>query len=623
MNRIWAQLVSAIPIVAMTLAPLLAMTPQQRAKLNELSEQVREAGKLYSADKMDEAAKLINQIQRDLSKILEDRSSPPLQRTARPIYERIARAHALLELEGVELTALPSWDVMIGKTEGDNPAKPVEKPVSFKEEVAPILVNKCGNCHVTGNRGQFSMRTYEMLMKGPTAGKVVFPGAATSSRLIEVIESGDMPRGGGMVAPEQLAKLKSWIDQGAKFDGSSPDAALTDLAKPATPSRMPAVVAARKASGKETVSFATDIAPLLRENCIGCHIGGQQASGGLRMDTFSQLLRGGASGAIIEPPKDVDSLLIKKLRGQSGNRMPAGGRPALKEDQIQMIATWIRENATFDGPSPESNIETVISAAWANKASHAELFERRGQRAMDKWKRVLPNEEPAAAKSDELFLLGNVPQFRLEEILDELGKSVAAVKKQLSAPSSKPLVRGGLAIFVLKNRYDYSEFGKMTEKRELPRQWLGHWHHDPLDVYCVFVGEKSSEAPLSSVALQSISAAYVASHAEVPAWFAEGIGRNLVINNHRKDDMRVKVWQQSMADAASRVPNAKALLQGELDEEAGGIIGMAITNSMMARSNKARFNTLMSKLRDGTSFTEAMTMTYGKPDDFVKAWIGK
>jgi mono/diheme cytochrome c family protein len=618
MNRFWTKLICVL-LVFLSIAPAWAMTPQQRAKLNELNDRVKEAGKLYSQEKMEDAAKLINEIQKELAKVLEDRTSPALQRTAQPIYEKISRAHALLELEGVELVELPSWDAMIGKGKD---AAPEGKPVSFKDDVAPILVSTCGNCHVTGNRGQFSMSTYEGLMKGPTAGKVVFAGAATSSRLIEVIESGDMPRGGGKVSSEQLNTLKKWIDQGAKFDGPDPKARLNDLAKPATPDA-PARPMPTKASGKETVSFAKDIAPILRENCVGCHIGGQQASGGLRMDNFSQLLRGGDSGAIIDPPKDVDSLLVKKLKGQSGNRMPAGGRPALKPEEIEKIQTWIRENATFDGPSPDTNINTVIGTAWANAASHAELLQRRSDRAIANWKRVLPNEEPSTAKSEELFLLGNVPQFRLDEIRDELEKSLTLVKKQLSAPSNKPLVRGGLAVFVLKNRYDYSEFGRMTEKRELPKSWLGHWHADPLDVYCAVVGEKSSEAPLSSVALQIVSAAYLASHPEVPAWFAEGVGRNLVINHHRKDDQRVMAWQRSMPEAATRVPNAKALIQGELDEEAGGIVGMAITNAMMARNNKLRFNKLLEKLRDGSTFTEAMTGTFGKPDDFVKAWVGK
>ncbi len=619
MNRNWTVAIASL-FFALLVVPLLAMTPQQRAKLNELSEKTREAGKLYNGQKMVEAAKLINEIHKDLAKVLEDRSSPALQRTAEPIYQKLVRAHALLELEGVELDPLKSWDDLIGKGKD---SKPGEKPVSFKDDVAPILVSNCGGCHVTGMRGRFSMSSYEVLMQGPRAGKVVFPGSSTGSRVIEVIEGGEMPPNGTKVSDAHLSTLKRWIDEGAKFDGPDPKVALGELTKatPAPDAAGPAKVVA--SSGKETVSFARDIAPILRDNCNGCHIGGQQASGGFRMDTFNQFLRGGDSGAVIVPPKDVDSLIIKKIKGLSGQRMPAGGRPPLSDEQIEKIATWIREKATFDGPRADANINTVINTAWANSAKHSELLERRGERAFEKWKRVLPNDEPSMAKSDELFVLGNVPQLRIDEIRDELEKAIAAVKKQFSAPANQPLVRGGIAVFVLKSRYDYSEFGKMTEKRELPRQWMGHWYADPLDVYCVLSGEKTTEAPMASVALQVITSAYIGSHAEVPAWFAEGVGRNMVINTHKKDDQRVKLWVQSMEQAAQRVPNANALLKGELDEEAGGVVGMAITNVMMARNNKARFNTLVTKLREGKGFTEAMTASFGKPDDFVKAWIGK
>ena len=86
-----------------------------------------------------------------------------------------------------------------------------------------------------------------------------------------------------------------------------------------------------KATGKETVSFAGDVAPLLVESCKGCHINAMRASGGLNMDTFAQLLRGGDSGDIVIPGNGEESLLVKKLRGSMGLKMPAGGRPAFSE----------------------------------------------------------------------------------------------------------------------------------------------------------------------------------------------------------------------------------------------------------------------------------------------------
>ena len=115
--------------------------------------------------------------------------------------------------------------------------------------------------------------------------------------MIETIETGDMPRGGGKVTPQELQTLKAWIMAGAKFDGTDPESPIVAGATPATrPVNMNVEI--RRATGSETVSFAADVAPLLVENCNGCHIDAMQNRGGLRMDTFAQLMRGGDTGPI-------------------------------------------------------------------------------------------------------------------------------------------------------------------------------------------------------------------------------------------------------------------------------------------------------------------------------------
>ena len=51
------------------------------------------------------------------------------------------------------------------------------------------------------------MATFAALMKGPPEGVVViFAGDTVGSRLIETIETGDMPRGGGKVSPQENCK---------------------------------------------------------------------------------------------------------------------------------------------------------------------------------------------------------------------------------------------------------------------------------------------------------------------------------------------------------------------------------------------------------------------------------
>ncbi len=109
-----------------------------------------------------------------------------------------------------------------------------------------------------------------------------------------------------------------WIKQGAKFDGPNPAAPLTIYAKGDASATPAGEMAVRKPTGKETVSFAKDIAPILKENCNGCHIAGRQASGNFRMDTFAQFLRGGDSGRVIANEKPAESLIVKKLKGEAG-----------------------------------------------------------------------------------------------------------------------------------------------------------------------------------------------------------------------------------------------------------------------------------------------------------------
>ncbi len=142
-----------------------------------------------------------------------------------------------------------------------------------------------------------------------------FPGDVIGSTLVSTIESGNMPRGGGKVSPENLEKLKLWIEQGAKFDGPSQQAQLStyvDRPMNANAANNPAPeTMLSKPTGKETVSFSRQVAPLLIENCKGCHFNAQNASGRLRFDNFTQLLAGGDSGSLLSPGKGEESLLVK------------------------------------------------------------------------------------------------------------------------------------------------------------------------------------------------------------------------------------------------------------------------------------------------------------------------
>ncbi|GIW97076.1 MAG: hypothetical protein KatS3mg111_0409 [Pirellulaceae bacterium] len=595
---------------------------EQRAALRRLMERTREAGQLYTQGDFAACAEQINEISRQLLQLLENKDERLLQ-MAKPVYDRLARAHGLLDLEGAAVEPLPSWEELSAKPE----MTAGETPVRFSQDVAPWLVAKCGNCHIDNSRGQFSLATFRNLALGAAGNRVIIPGDARGSRLVEVIESGDMPRGGGKVTAAELTALKKWIDGGAVFDGPSPDAPLRSYARRMTATTEAATTAptVRRTTGKETVSFARDVAPILLENCNGCHIGGQQASGGLRMDTFTQLLRGGDSGPLIAGSNANESLLIKKLRGQApGARMPAGGRPPLSDEEIELIATWIREGATFDGVSPETGIEIVVNQAWAANATHEELMQRRKERALARWSKAVPNEAPQTHELGEVFVLGNAPRERLEATAQLVEQAIEVVKRDFRLDRRQPLLRGGMVVFLLRSRYDYSEFGKMTEGRELPRHWTGHWYADPLDVYIVLSGEDvGEEEQRQALVLQNVAGAYLGAFPKVPFWFAEGVARNLVFLHYRRDDPRVPTWQEQMPAALQKVTSPNLLLNNQLDEESAGLVGMWLTSQMLDRSNRPRLDRLLRLMAEGKAFDDAFGATFGPLGQVIESVLGK
>ena len=96
--------------------------------------------------------------------------------------------------------------------------------ISFREEIEPYLKANCGSCHSSDKHNSgFVVETSLALFKGGTkfGGKVIVPGKSAESLLISYLSGKIQPRmplNSAFVNTEQLAKIKLWIDQGAKID---------------------------------------------------------------------------------------------------------------------------------------------------------------------------------------------------------------------------------------------------------------------------------------------------------------------------------------------------------------------------------------------------------------------
>ena len=85
--------------------------------------------------------------------------------------------------------------------------------------------------------------------------------------------------------------------------------------------------------------FARDVLPILRAHCQQCH-GADSQQGGLRLDSPAAMKKGGASGPLFIAGKSAQSLLIQRIIGQGGPRMPMGFAPISSEDTA-IIRGWI------------------------------------------------------------------------------------------------------------------------------------------------------------------------------------------------------------------------------------------------------------------------------------------
>jgi WD40 repeat protein len=111
------------------------------------------------------------------------------------------------------------------------PAKP--KPVSFINDIAPILKENCFACHDSKKRkGKMDMTTYASFRKGGINDDPVAPGSPVSSRILLLLRATGKERMPPREAGEALPKAKidliaRWIQEGAKLDaGIGPKADL-------------------------------------------------------------------------------------------------------------------------------------------------------------------------------------------------------------------------------------------------------------------------------------------------------------------------------------------------------------------------------------------------------------
>ena len=101
------------------------------------------------------------------------------------------------------------------------PRRPKAETVNYYRDIEPILVANCVSCHQAAMAaGGLRLDAPENLLQGGASGPAVIPGKAQRSLLytrLTVTTAKRMPPM-GTLTEEQLARIRAWINSGAKIE---------------------------------------------------------------------------------------------------------------------------------------------------------------------------------------------------------------------------------------------------------------------------------------------------------------------------------------------------------------------------------------------------------------------
>jgi cytochrome c len=129
----------------------------------------------------------------------------------------------------------------------------------------------------------------------------------------------------------------------------------------------------RVVSFDNAVIYPDVIQPILQERCVSCH-GAAKSNGGLRVDSWDFLAKGGKHGVVLKPGNVAASTLVRRidLPIEEKEHMPPRGKPQLADDDLTLFEWWVSAGAprdaqvaTLDLPS---SVQVILDGRLAGAA---------------------------------------------------------------------------------------------------------------------------------------------------------------------------------------------------------------------------------------------------------------
>lgn len=264
-----------------------------------------------------------------------------------------------------------------------------EAPVSFSKDIAPILAKNCAACHSAAEaNGGYQVGNYNLVLKaGDSEAVAVTVGKPEESELLTRVSTADesmrMPQEGDPLPAEQVALIKRWIAEGAKYDAADPAAPLSaimpKLTQPDPPQiyrrPVPITAAAFNQDGQElaaggyhevTIWNATSGALLRRIKNVPQRVqsvaynadGSLLAVAGGTPGSFGEVkLFNPADGALVKDLGSMSDVANRALFNPAGTKLAVGG--ADRAIRIYDVASGKQEILI------EDHADWVVGLAWS------------------------------------------------------------------------------------------------------------------------------------------------------------------------------------------------------------------------------------------------------------------
>jgi uncharacterized membrane protein/mono/diheme cytochrome c family protein len=265
----------------------------------------------------------------------------------------------------------------------------------------------------------------------------------------------------------------------------------------------------------EAVVFDNIIYPILDARCVSCH-NDSKRKGELMMHTKEALLKGGENGPIFLAGNVKESEMLRRIHlpENHDDHMPPDGKSQLTDEQVELLAWWIAEGASFDKKVAEVQVDEQVQAILntlvdpdANKSEVEKMLSSGVTPADEQMLSQLQHAgvlvEPLAAKVH--WLQANVSQG---DSGDSLVDNLSKVSEQLTWLDLGGTTTTDKALAAI------GKFKNLTrlhlEKTEVTDEGLQHLKELPYLEYLNLYGTKVSDEGIQQLAgLKNLKRLYV------------------------------------------------------------------------------------------------------------------